>query len=43
MEGIQDHYTRDQPGIQWKLVSLEHLMGIIDRKHAYLRTAIFTC
>ncbi|CEO95746.1 hypothetical protein PBRA_004459 [Plasmodiophora brassicae] len=30
MEGIQDHYTRDQPGIQWKLVSLEHLMGIID-------------
>jgi hypothetical protein len=31
LEGIQDHYTRDQPGIQKKVYYLRQLIEQIDR------------
>jgi hypothetical protein len=32
IEGVQDHYTRDQPGIQKKQFLLKSLVDRIDRK-----------
>lgn len=33
LDGIQDHYTKDQPGIQKKVYALQNLIGKIDRKN----------
>eukprot|EP00475_Leptophrys_vorax_P033399 TRINITY_DN5240_c0_g1_i4.p1 TRINITY_DN5240_c0_g1~~TRINITY_DN5240_c0_g1_i4.p1 ORF type:complete len:375 (-),score=90.66 TRINITY_DN5240_c0_g1_i4:373-1497(-) len=43
VESIQDHYTRDQPGIQKKLFQLKQLMGQIDPElNTYLEEAGIT-